>query len=278
VGGFAVVDPQFPQAAGNDSRSYLSLFDTPDASSVKKLLLPVLGTAILAAFMAASPARATHAVDSPAVEQGDVVVTFNGHRTADSADDRDAEGEYAFEFGYALTAFWKTTVGWVWLEEPGGSPQSDAISWQNVFGLTEPGRHWADLGVLVKYGRLLDGGDDAAELALLVEKAIGPSTLLVNLLAARELADGVDTAYGYSLSWAMPLRAGLDVGVEWYGDIGDGGDFGRLQDRLQQAGPVVYGEISDPGGGAFVFEAAVLFGLTAEAPDATFRLLLEYLF
>jgi hypothetical protein len=245
---------------------------------VTKLFLPALGAAILATFMAAAPAGATHAVDSPAVEQGDAVVTFNGHRTADSADDRDAEGEYAFEFGYAPTAFWKTTVGWVWLEEPGGSLQSDAIAWENVFELTEPGRHWADLGVLVKYGRLLDGGDDAAELALLVEKAIGPSTLLVNLLAARELAGGVDTAYGYSLSWAMPLRAGLDVGVEWYGEFGEWSDFGRLQDRLQQAGPVVYGEIPGAGDGAFVFEAAVLFGLTSQAPDATFRLLLEYLF
>jgi hypothetical protein len=278
VRSFAAVDPQFPEAAGNDSRSYLSLVDTPGASSVTKLLLPALGTTILAAFMAASPAGATHAVDSPAVEQGDAVVTFNGHRTEDSAGDRDAEGEWAFEFGYAPTSYWKTTVGWIWLEEPGGSPQSDAIAWENVFELTEPGRHWADLGVLVKYGRLLDGGDDAAEIALLVEKAIGPSTLLLNLLAGRELADGVDTAYGYSLSWAMPVRAGLDVGVEWYGEFGDGSDFGRLPDRLQQAGPVVYGEISDPGGGAFVFEAAVLFGLTAEAPDATFRLLLEYAF
>lgn len=241
-----------------------------------KLFLPALGTAILAAVVAAAPARATHAVDAPAVEQGDTVATFNGHRTRDSARERAAEGEYAFELGYAPTEFWSTTVGWVWREEPGGSPRSDAIAWQNSFELTEPGRHWADLGVLLKYGRLLDGGDDAAELKLLAQKAVGRSTLLVNLVAARELAGGADAAYGCALSWAMPVRAGLELGVEWYGEIGEGSDFGRLQERLQQAGPVVYGEIPAGGGGAFVFEAAVLFGLTSQAPDATFRLLLGY--
>jgi hypothetical protein len=241
---------------------------------------PVLPTAAaaLALILSAPPAVATHAVDSPAVERGDTVVTFNGHRTTDSADDRGAEGEYAFEFGYAPTSSWKTTIGWVWLEEPGAAPQSDAIVWENVFELTEPGSRWADLGVLVKYGRLIDGGDDAAEFALLAEKAIGRSTLLVNLGAARELDGDAETAYGYALSWALPVREGLDVGLEWYGDMGEGSDFGRFQDRLQQAGPVVYGEIPGAGDGAFVFEAAVLFGLTSQAPDATFRLLLEYSF
>jgi hypothetical protein len=234
--------------------------------------------ATLALVLAAPPAVATHAVNSPVVERGDAVLTFNGHRTTDSTADRDAEGEYAFEFGYAPTPFWKTTIGWVWLEEPGGSPRSDAIAWENVFEVTEPGSRWADLGVLVKYGRRIDGGEDAAELALLAEKTIGRSTLLVNLVAARELDGGAETAYAYALSWALPIRHGLDVGVEWYGAVGEGSDFGRLQDRLQQAGPVVYGEIPGAGDGAFVFEAAVLFGLTSQAPDATFRLLLEYSF
>ena len=232
--------------------------------------------AVLGALCASAPAYATHAVDSPRVEQGAAVVTFNGHRTRSSGHEQDTTGEYAFELGYAPTARWRTTVGWVWLEEPGGSPASDAIAWENVFALGEPGRQWADLGVLLKYGRLLDGGDDAAELALLVEKALGRSSLLVNVVAARELTGDADTAYGYALSWALPLREGLDLGIEWYGEIGEGSDFGRLQDRVQQAGPVVYGEIARAAGGAFVFEAAVLFGLTSTAPDATFRLLLEY--
>jgi hypothetical protein len=276
VGGLAAADPQFPEQRTTIPGRIFRASTPPGASRVTKLFLPVLGAAILAAVVVAGPARATHAVDSPAVEQGDRVATFNGHRTRDSARERDAEGEYAFEFGYAPTASWKTTVGWVWREEPDGSPRSDAIAWQNVFELTEPGRHWADLGVLLKYGRLLDGGDDAAELKLLAEKAVGRSTLLVNLVAARELAGGADTAYGYALSWAAPVRAGLELGIEWYGEIGDGSDFGRLQDRLQQAGPVVYGEFADVAGGTLLFEAAVLFGLTSEAPDATFRLLLEY--
>jgi hypothetical protein len=234
--------------------------------------------AALALMLSAPPAVATHAVDSPAVERGDTVVTFNGHRTTDSAEDRGAEGEYAFEFGYAPASFWKTTVGWVWLEEPGDSPRSDAIVWENVFELTEPGSRWVDLGVLVKYGRLIDGGEDAAEFALLAEKAIGPSTLLVNLVAARELDGDAKTAYGYAFSWALPVREGLDVGLEWYGDAGEGSDFGRFQDRMQQAGPVAYGEFPGAGEGTFVWEAAVLFGLTSEAHDATFRLLLEYAF
>jgi hypothetical protein len=226
-------------------------------------------------MLAAPAAVATHAVDSPAVERGDTVMTFNGHRTTGSTADRDAVGEYALEVGYARTSWWKTTIGWVWLDEPGGSPRSDAIAWENVFELTEPGGRWVDLGVLVKYGRLIDGGEDAAELALLAEKAIGRSSLVVNLVAARELDGDAATAYAFALSWALPIRDGLDAGIEWYGDVGEGSDVGRLQDRLQQAGPVLYGEIAGAAGGAFVFEAAVLFGLTSRAPDATLRLLLE---
>jgi hypothetical protein len=228
--------------------------------------------------LAAPTAHATHAVDAPAVEQGEALVTFNGHRSADSDDDFDGAGEYAFELAYSPTSYWRSTLGWVWLEEPGDSPRSEALVWQNSFELTEPGKHWADLGLLVAYGQRLDDGADAAELALLVQKALGRSTLLVNLIAVRELEGDADTGFGYSLSWATPVRDGLELGLEWYGELGESNDLGRLLDRPQQAGPVVYGTVPGTGRGEFVYEAAVLFGLTSAAPDATFRLLLEYAF
>jgi hypothetical protein len=222
-------------------------------------------------------ANATHAVDSPGITAGERTITLNGHQDLDADDAIGDAGEHAFELGYAPNARWKTTLGWVWAQPPGGSLESAALAWENQFGLTTPGRAWADLGLIVTYGREFDGGADALEVALLAEKRVGVATVIVNLAAARPLEAGATTAFGGAVSVAVPVTDGVDVGVEYYGELGDWDDLGRLDERAQQFGPVVYGEV-ESGGGAFRYEGAVLFGLTGPSPDTTVRLQVEYAF
>jgi hypothetical protein len=232
----------------------------------------------VAAMVAAwSSAGATHAVDAPTVAPGERTLTLNGHHDFDAAEVLDGAGEHVIELGYAPAARWKTTVGWLWAQAPGGSLESNAVTWENLFQLTPAAHEGAGLGLLVKYGRELDGGADALEVALLAEKRAGRANLVVNLLAVRDLERGAATALGYSFAVSTSVAPGLDLGLEWYGEFGEWRGLGRLGERAHQAGPMLYGEIATAGG-AFRYEGGVLFGVTAAAPDTTLRLQVEYAF
>jgi hypothetical protein len=62
-----------------------------------------------------------------------------------------------------------------------------------------------------------------------------------------------------------------------YGSLGEWGDNGTFSDHEQQLGPALFGRIRTAGG-AFRYEAGVLFGLTDVTPGTTVRFLLEYEF
>ena len=241
-----------------------------------------LGVACLAlgAALAPPPARASHTVYSPVVEEGELAVEYRGHRDFDSADARDGAEKHKLELEYVPTAFWKTELVGVWEKAPGQSREATEIAWENIFQITPQGQYWADFGVLVEYAHSLeDGGDDAIELGLLGEKQLSRSVVTVNLLAERALVGDADTELEYAMRWRYRQSELFEPGIELYGELGDWGEVGPLADHEHSLGPALAGKYRRGSGqGALKYEAALLFGLTKESPDATLRLQLEWEF
>lgn len=189
----------------------------------------------------------------------------------------DGAEQHKLDLEYSPTAWWRAELFGEWEKAPGESLEATEIAWENIFQLTAQGRHFADFGVLAEYAHALQqGGEDAIELGVLVEKQLARSIVTVNVLAERALASGADTELEYAARWRSRLSERFEPGVELHGELGDWGAFGRLKERTHELGPAMLGRLrSANGSGAFRYQAAVLFGLTRDSPHTTLRAQLE---
>ncbi len=233
----------------------------------------------LASLAAPAPARAVDTIYSPIIEQGERAIELRSHADFDSARVHDGGEQHKLELEYAPLAWWKTEAFVAWESEPGGPRRATELAWENIFQLTPQGEYWADLGALIEYAHALPRqNDDALELALLGEKAVGRSVVTVNLRAARALTGGAATELEYATRWRWRWREVLEPGVELHGGLGQWGEFGSWREHSQQAGPAFYGRVRTGNRAKLHYEGALLCGLTHESPDLTARLQLEYEF
>jgi high-affinity iron transporter len=240
-------------------------------------LVALLGTGLLVTY--SPPAAAAHTVYSPTVEEGEVALEMRMHHDFDSRDEVDGSEQYKLDFEYTPTSFWRTELLGEWEQEGGTSLKSTEVAWENVFQLTPQGKYWMDFGLLAELAHSLeDGGDDALELGLLMEKQFSRTVLTGNLLFERDLTGGAGTAMEYAARYRWRYSEALEPGLEFYGELGDWGANGSLQEHEHQFGPALLGKLHAGQHSAFKYETAVLFGLTHDAPDTTLRLQLEYEF
>ncbi len=242
---------------------------------------PFAAAAILligAVVLAAPRAEAADKVYSPIVEEGEIALELRGNRRADGDPGVDGAQKFKMDLEFAPTWFWLTEIVGEWEKPPGGSLENTEIAWENVFQLFEQGRYAIDAGLLVEYAHSMEsGGKDKLEMGALLQKEFGPNQLRFNLLAERELSSGAETELDYALQYRWRRGQRFEPGFEFYGGLGEFGNFGSLKDHGHEAGPAAFGRIL-LGSGALRYEAAWLFGLTDEAAAQTVRLLLEYEF
>ena len=224
-------------------------------------------------------ARAAHTVYSPVVEEGEVAIEMRGHYDFDSHDEMDGAQQYKIDLEYTPTRFWRTELLGEWEKEPGESIEATEVAWENILQFAPQGKYWADLGMIVEYVHSLeDGGNDGLELGFLGEKQFSSTVLTFNLLAEREFAGGAETAMEYAARYRWRVAEAFEPGIEFYGELGDWGNSGRLDEHSHQAGPSLLGKVRVREHSAIKYESAILFGLTQDSPDATVRLQLEYEF
>lgn len=245
------------------------------ASTAATLALCAAGT-----LLAVPPrAEAAHVVYSPVVEEGEIAIELRGHHEFDSRDDVDGGQQYKLDLEYTPTSWWRTEVLGEWEKEPGESLEATEVAWENVLQLTPQGKYWMDFGVLAEYAHSLeDDGEDALELGLLGEKQFDSTVLTANLIFERELVGGAETEMEYAARYRWRLSRAFEPGIEVYGDLGDWGDNGSFSAHEHEAGPALMGKLATGTHAAFKYETAILFGLTHESPDTTFRFLLEFEF
>ena len=213
------------------------------------------------------------------VEEGELASRLRGHHDFDSRDEMRRRAAVQARSRVHADWFWRTELLGEWEKEPGESIEATEVAWENIFQLTPQGKYWMDFGVIVEYVHSLeDGGDDALELGLLGEKQFSSTVLTANLLAEREFADGAGTGMEYAARYRWRVSEGFEPGIEFYGEFGDWGDSGSLDEHEHQVGPSMLGKVRMREHSAIKYEAALLFGLTEDSPDTTLRLQLEYEF
>jgi high-affinity iron transporter len=254
-------------------------FDRPQPRLAAGTVATLALTAVVIAVFAPSRAQAAHVVYSPVVEEGEIAIELRGHHEFDSRDDVDGGQQFKLDLEYTPTSWWRTEILGEWEREPDESLEATEVAWENIFQLTPQGKYWMDFGLLAEYAHSLeDDGEDALELGLLGEKQFASTVLTGNLIFEREFAGGAETEMEYAARYRWRVSQAFEPGIELYGDLGDWGDNGQFSSHEHEAGPAVMGKLGAGTHSAFKYEAAVLFGLTEESPDTTFRFLLEYEF
>lgn len=246
---------------------------------MKRLTLPFImlsGSAIALGLCAATAAVAGPAdtVYRPIVEKGEIELEFRGGYR----DFNDAASEHAFvyDFGYGVTNNWRTELVVEYAAEGGNPGKLEAWEWENVIVLTEQGKYWADVGLFAEYENGFSAGPDELKIGPMFEKEIGPTIANVNLLFKHEIGSGAsnDTELDYTWQVKWRGREALEWGAQGFGGLGVLGDLGT-EDR-HSAGPALFGSRRLASGNKLSYNAALLGGLNAAAPDVTARFQLEY--
>jgi hypothetical protein len=236
------------------------------------------GTAML---VMTAPASADHKVYSPIVEDGVLEFEARGHRTVDSAKDKDDGQTHKYEIGYTFHDWWHTSLFGELNKEPQGNFTYDATAWENIFQLTPQGKYWMDVGLYFEYARSARGrgSPDELETKLLLEKDVDPLVLTANLVFNREIGSnsGKGVGFEYAARARYPWRREIQFGIEAFGEPGRLTGFGPVRNQEHVIGPVVLGKFNVSGmPGVLNYNVGYLFGLTPASAKGTVKWELEY--
>ena len=238
---------------------------------------------LLAAIIAAAATSSTFAgpadyVFMPAVTYGEREIDFK--YGAASKKDEPSQQAASLGFGYGATEWWFTEF-YVKGEREGAQSRFDALEWENKFQLTETGQYPIDVGFIMEF-ELPHNRSEGNEFRFgplfqtefgLVQVNFNP--LLTNISRAVE---GKGTYFGYQWQVKYRWREALEFGAQGFGDMGVWNHLAPTSEQSHRMGPALFGKYNIGGGQAIVWNAALLFGLTAGSPDYNFRMQAEYEF
>ncbi|MEO7477849.1 MAG: hypothetical protein ABIT64_01285 [Lysobacteraceae bacterium] len=218
-------------------------------------------------------AGAAQVVYQPVVENGETEIELrNGWRSFDGGRQDHAS---ILEIGRGMNNHWFTEIELEQSFEHGGPNRLEAVEWENIFALTEPGKHWMDVGLFAAYEHTFNPYDpDKLTVGPMFMKDIGPVTVNLNPLFEREIGKGAAHDLGFGYAWQVRWhgREALEFGLQGFGDVGVFGHLGRDQSHI--AGPALFGAWR-VGAGKIKWNAAVLGGLDRNAPNVTIRSQIE---
>ena len=233
------------------------------------LLLSCLVPASTAVF-----AGAADAVYTPTVEKGETEFELRGGYR-DYGDEPD-EHAFVFDLGYGVNNRWRTEAVLEYAAEGGEPGRLEALEWENVIVLTEPGKHWMDVGLLAEYEHSFAEGPDEVKIGPLFQKEFASTIANLNFTFKHEVGHDASGDTEMNYRWQLRWRGNeaLEWGMQGFGDLGTVDDLG--EGATHAAGPAVFGLKRLAGRDKIRYNAAVLAGLNAAAPDATVRFQVEY--
>ncbi len=212
-------------------------------------------------------------VYSPHVIATQTEVELRGFAVSDGRSDYNGDRAAELSVAHAFTSWWKPELYLAEYErEPGAGGKLVGYEFENTFQLTEPGRYWADFGLLASYGHPKDGGPGELEFGPLIEKSVGRFDHRVNLIWEKQVGAGAASKaeFRYSYAGTYAVSGAFRPGIEAYG---------RPDDDSYQAGPIVAGEWHVPHSrGNLEYRFGMLLGINAAAPRRTWLAQLEYEF
>ena len=183
--------------------------------------------------------------------------------------------------GRGITSYWASEL---YAEFEGSGHHSlhfDSVEWENRFQLTPQNKYWLDLGLLAEAEFPVRSQDpNSIRIGPLLQKQFGRVVATANLFWERQYgadaAPGTDFSYAARVKWLLTPR--FDPALEFYGNTGNFSDFAPLDRQSHEMGPALYGTMALAPGTGLRYSAAVLFGTTPAAADATFVARVEYEF
>lgn len=234
-------------------------------------------TAGLALSFAAAPDRAyagpADKVYKPIVEYGETEIEVRGGYLRDSDPGVNTAQSYILDLGHGFTPWWFTEVVGEYSKDPGAAGRMEAVEWENIFQLTEPGQYFADVGLFLEYEAALAGSSpNQFVFGPLLQKEIGKTVNNLNLLVKREAGPGASSENGYIYRFESQYRSGgaLDLGVQGFGRFG--------HDGPHNWGPAVFGMTKLDARHKLKYDAGVLAGLDNKSPNLLVRWQVEYEF
>lgn len=246
-----------------------------------KQLLAILAIAFISGLWASrvQTASPTSVVYSPIVSYREWEFELRGG-SQDWARASDGEQAAMLAFGYGLAPRWFTEFAAVVTRVPGRDARVEALEWENIIQLTERGSYWLDAGLFAGYEYNRLEGERELKIGPMLQKEVGRSVYNLNVTLSRDLsartqgADARHTEVEYAAQWRWRSRnEHFNPGMQAFGSLGRAD---RPRSEGLRAGPALFGEAELGADRHLGYSAAVLAGLSADAPDLTVKFRLEY--
>ncbi len=228
-------------------------------------------------------ARAEYKLRYPNIDYREIEIENNTSRTFDRrAGGNDHDISTPTEIGIGVLPFWFVELELETAKHPGRKTDVDALTFENYFMLTEPGKYFLDASIFAEYSHALHTEDqDTAKLGLLLQKEHEKLLNTLNIYVEKEVGAhaGIANTFQYAWQTRYQLSPYFQPGVELYGEIADLNHPGKVSEQQLRIGPMFAGgyNLGQVGGrGKIKYEVGYLFGLTDPTEDRTLRTRLEY--
>lgn len=247
-------------------------------------ILARLAAAVALALPFAAHAGPNDYIQSPNVGYGEREIELKAGTWKLRGDDPVRQSAAALSFGYGATPWWFTEV---YVNYEKASPERfryDAFELENVFQLTEPNQYFVDLGLFTEIEIPREHATEGYELRLgpLLQWDTGDVRWNGNVFFERRFRGHPEeprhTELAYQVQAKVPVRRGLDVGAQAFGEVGPWNHWEPKDEQQHRIGPAVFGKVKLEGRQSIKWNAAYLFPLTDATPKNSLRLQVEYEF
>ena len=217
----------------------------------------------------------------PTVNEGEREIDWrNG--IASSGPTTNGQADSALGFGFAATSHWFTELAIHYTKRNGTPPAFKDVAWENILQLAEPGEWPVDAGVDFEIEHS-SRSQDQLEITAgpLLQKEFGAIQANFNVLLSHVI-EGSDAATNrLHFQWQVKYRYSepFEFGVQGFDNLSSSNDtWAPYSDQVHRLGPVALGRLKFAHERSLSYNAALLFGTTANSPDYTLRFQLEYEF
>ena len=258
---------------------------TMAASLSRGAATPLLVILLLGGLGASSAAHAQLRVRYPIVDYREVEIEHFGDITFDKPKSGLSNNQrYALEYGFGPLPNWFVELGHELTAPNGENITYDATEIESYLQLTPTGKYFGDLAMFAEYEHPL-GRSDPKNFTFgpLAQTEFGEiagfgALHTLNLLFTRTVGNNRTDATQLFTAWQSRLLINplIQPGFEYYGQVNEIINPGKLADQQHRIGPVLVGLNNFAPYGKLKYEVGYLFGLTDATPRGTVRWRLEY--
>jgi hypothetical protein len=184
-------------------------------------------------------------------------------------------------FGYGVTQHWFTEVALQYRRAGNGGTEFDAFEWENILQLAEPGEWPVDVGLAVEFERPRNTAEGpGARVGVLFQKEFGMVQANLNLLLGRHIhsTQFQSTTLSYQGQVKYRYSQPFEFGLQAFGNVATVNGSTSYSSETNRIGPVILGKFPLANERSLSYNLGFLLGTTANSPDRTLRVQVEYEF